>query len=108
VSTDNTRSGPDPKLAVSDGSGTVKFKYRVHSILVKLGGTISGGAIIEAREVGKRNWMPVRIGGVDLVYRVRQTAERHCAWLNDPSGTEPEWGQDESPNATGSATEGRS
>lgn len=99
MSTNKTQAGPGPTLAGAAGSGTVKFAYRVHPILVKLGGTISGGAMIEARVVGKRNWMPVNIGGVDLVYRVRSTAERHCAWLNDPVGTEPEWGRDESPNS---------
>lgn len=83
----------------ADQSAPVKLVYRVNRYLIRLGTKITCGAAIEARELGKRRWMGVNIGGKALVYSDVATAERHCAWLNDPSGTEPEWGRDESPNA---------
>lgn len=94
---DTTKPAQTP-TAPAEGSGTVKVAYRVHLVLLRTGTMITTGAMIQAREVGKRTWMPVNIGGVPLVYRSRQTAERHCGWLKDPVGTEPEWGRDESPN----------
>jgi len=44
------------------------------------------------KERGK--WVNCAVDGTALLYTKRETAERHCRWLNDPKGTAPEWSQD--------------
>ena len=88
-----------PALPASTCSGTRDFIYRVAGLLLKVGHQIRGGFHIQARRRGATTWVPVTIDGTALRYLDRSTADRHCSWLNNPQGTLPEWGKDESPNA---------
>lgn len=81
-----------------------ELKYRVARAILRTGSRIAAGFKILARRQGAKTCLPVMIDGTRLLYWNAETAHKHCAWLNDPSGTEPEWGRDESPNASPSAT----
>ena len=75
-----------------------ELTYRVARAILRTGSRIAAGFKIQARRQGAKTWLPVMIDGTRLLYWNAETAHKHCAWLNDPSGTEPEWGRDESPN----------
>lgn len=68
--------------------------YRVRPQLIRLGTLIQSAWFIQARRRSGRCWYNCCVNGVQLAYREKSMAERHCAWLNDPKGTEPEWGAD--------------
>lgn len=82
-----------------------EFVYRVARVILRSGSTIAAGFQIQARRTGAKTWMPTMIDGTPLRYWNAATAHKHCEWLNNPSGTEPDWGRDESPNAVRSTTE---
>jgi hypothetical protein len=39
-------------------------------------------------------WVNCSVDGVALLYTKQATADKHCRWLNNPKGTEPEWSKD--------------
>jgi hypothetical protein len=46
---------------------------------------------IQARPPGSRAWATATINDVPLRFRSADTAARCLLWLQDPTGTEPEW-----------------
>lgn len=76
-----------------------EITYRVARVILRTGSGIAAGFAIQARRQRAKTWLPCVIDGTPLRYWNAETAHKHCAWLNDPSGTEPEWGRDESPNS---------
>lgn len=76
------------------------YRYRLHPVPVRNGGDIRCGFCIQVRQAGSRSWnRMVAVGDKPLLYYNEATASRHCEWLNDPKGTEPQWGVDDAPNA---------
>lgn len=74
-----------------------KLVYRVKPRLVRVDTTpgeweIRPLYLIEVRYVGTRQWWPLRIKDRVYLYGNKQEALRRCGWLNDPKGTESEWG----------------
>jgi hypothetical protein len=46
------------------------------------------------RNTEKGKWVNCACDGEALLYTKRETAVKHCRWLNDLQGTEPEWSKD--------------
>lgn len=72
-----------------------RFRYRVAPVPVRIGTKVRCMWRIEVMGPPMKRWLPVMIRGVVLRYASQATADRHCAWMNDPKGTEPAWGQEE-------------
>jgi len=49
---------------------------------------------IQAQKKKNQRWMMVHNKGVALIYKTKAQAEKIARWLNDPTGTEPEWNTD--------------
>jgi hypothetical protein len=77
----------------------VKLRFRVATVFIRRGSGIRSAAQIQVRPDGSKDWLPATFDGTQLNYWNRCTADRHCRWLNDPQGTEPEWGKDDSTEA---------
>lgn len=89
MSTTNTTIVEQPsEAAVRSGGGL----YRVHEWENTLTHEPAYG--IETKRPGSKVWKHCHADGTALIYKSRETAERHCRWLNDPKGTEPDWNED--------------
>lgn len=69
--------------------------YRVSNWLNTNTGELAFGI---QRNIEKGKWANCAIDGEALLYTKKETADKHCRWLNDPNGTEPEWSKDQVPH----------
>ena len=82
-----------PKKRSREGAKAAKAKvrkYRIETWLNLAERTECYG--IQARHSEK--WLPCFLRSRVLIFRTRTTAVRVWRWLNNPSGTEPEWNDD--------------
>lgn len=68
--------------------------YRVHTWENLKSGEPAFGIQRRVKHGARHRWLHCACDGEAVIYKHRETAERHVRWLNDPQGTEPEWNDD--------------